>query len=253
MDLLVLENTGDEAGVIKSSVKGLGIGTATTKVQAPPPSGRSNSASTITGPGNLQHTSSSLSVNSTNSANARTSTIPSDNNDRIMYPFRIKHLGKAHKGEENTYTLYAPTVQARDEWRDKIILAKERHAASLFRQNAEPFRLRVMADTAFAYDSITSAAGPKQVNIKGTPLDRSIKEVEAQFKGSRPAAICRSQVNCATAFHVGMGYGKQMVAIGTDSGVYISDYENPRGWVKVYIYSDKQFIFFPISSFIDEH
>ena len=141
-----------------------------------------------------------------------------------MYPFRIKHLGK------ETYTLFAPSAQNRAEWCDKLIIAKTNHAAALFTQNAEPFRLRVMADAAFAYES--AMPSQKSIIIKGTPLDRSIDEVEKIFANSgRPVPICRSKVNCATAFH--QPYGKLMVAIGTDIGVYISEYDNPRGWQKV--------------------
>jgi hypothetical protein len=153
-----------------------------------------------------------------------TTVLDTGKDEKIMYPFRIKHLGK------ETYTLFAPTLQNRAEWCDKLIIAKTRHAASLFAQNAEPFRLRVMADAAFAYES--SVPSQRSITIKGTPLDRSIDEVEKLFSNAgRPAPICRAKVNCATAFH--QPYGKHMVAIGTDVGVFISEYDNPRGWSKV--------------------
>src|SRR5690606_3378238 len=102
--------------------------------------------------------------------------IDQNTNEKIMYPFRIKHLGKVFKSEENTYTLYAPTAQNRQDWCDKIILAKERHAASLHAQNAEPFRLRVLADRSFAYETM-AAYGTKPIAIRGTPLNRAIIEV----------------------------------------------------------------------------
>jgi hypothetical protein len=140
-----------------------------------------------------------------------------------MYPFRVKHLGKPE-----VYVLYAATAANRHDWCEKIKEAKTRHAASLFAQNAEPFRLRVMADTAFCYES--GAGTSKGIVITGTPLDRAIREVETVFKdaGQRPGAVSRTQVNCATAFN--QPFGKKMIAVGTDYGVFISDYDNPRGW-----------------------
>lgn len=141
-----------------------------------------------------------------------------------MYPFRIKHLGK------EVYTLFAPTASNRAEWCDKLIIAKTKHAAALFAQNAEPFRLQVMADSAFAYES--AMPSQRSITIKGTPLDRAIEEVEKVFsERGRPVPICRAKVNCATAFN--QPYGKPMIAIGTDIGVYISEMDNPRGWSKV--------------------
>lgn len=142
-----------------------------------------------------------------------------------MYPFRIKHLGKSE-----LYTLYAPSAQNRQDWCEAIIEAKTRHAASLYLQNAEPFRLRVLADTAFGYEG--AATGNRSIVIKGTPLDRAIKEAESRYEGqARPGPVCRAAVNCATVFH--QPYGRLMCAIGTDYGVYISEYENPRGWTRV--------------------
>jgi hypothetical protein len=143
-----------------------------------------------------------------------------------MFPFRVKHLGKTE-----VYTLYAPTAQNRQDWCDKILEAKTRHAASLFEQNAEPFRLRVMADTAFAYDVMSAVSQRNIVSVRGTPLDRSIREMEKTYAaGPRPGPVCRAQVNCATAFNC---YGRSMVAIGTDYGVYTSEADNPRGWTRV--------------------
>ncbi|KAJ5673088.1 hypothetical protein N7507_002215 [Penicillium longicatenatum] len=150
---------------------------------------------------------------------------PAQADDKILYPFKIKHLGK-----NGTYILYAFSAQSRAEWCQKIIEAKTKHAAALFSQNAEPFRLRVLADTAFAYSDQT--VGSKSVTIKGTPLHRAIKGVEKQYKdsGPRPTPICRTSVNCATVFQ--QPPGRMMCAIGTDYGVYMSDVNNPRGWYR---------------------
>lgn len=220
MDLLALESEDDDP-VVKAAVRGIVVSSDARLGRIP--------YSSSPGPGTLQHTSTSNSLGSTNTGSSgktmvNTTSIDSAKDEKVMFPFRIKHLGK------ETYTLYAPTAQNRAEWCDKIILAKTRHAAALFAQNAEPFRLQVMADSAFAYES--GAPAQKNIIIKGTPLDRSIEEVEKLFadKG-RPPPICRAKVNCATAFQ--QPYGKSMVAVGTDIGVYICEYGNPRGWQKV--------------------
>lgn len=214
MQLLVLESTNDET-VVKAAMKGLG---AVTTRQAPTPAdNRPGRASTASDRPMLDH------VSTNNSLNSLTKIESPSNMQGAMYPFRIKHLGKSE-----VYTLYAPTAQNRQEWCEKIILAKERHAASLFAQNAEPFRLKVLADSAFAADPVMGfrSAG---ISIKGTPLDRAVKEMEREFGHARPGPVCRAQVNCATTFTV---YGKAMIAIGTDYGVYTSEVNNPRGWTR---------------------
>lgn len=229
MDLLVLESTDDDP-VQKSSFKGVGsVAAVTTKVSTGRPS--TNNQTGLSGPGTLAHTNTASSVASigTNALSKTmvTTTVLDSSNDseKVMFPFRVKHLGKS-----DVYTLYAPTKQNRQDWCDKIFEAKTRHAASLFQQNAEPFKLRVIADTAFAHDPMTG--GPRPIAIRGTPLDRAIREVENTYSGSgRPAPVCRASVNCATTFHQPMG--NPMLAIGTDFGVFITQYNNPRGWTKV--------------------
>lgn len=220
MDLLVLESEDDDP-VIRSGLKGI----APVNRIAPAAGRVANSP----GPGSLQHTVTSTSMGSTSTGTSGKTMVNNTNleygkDEKILYPFKVKHLGK------ETYTLYAQTAQNRSDWCDRILQAKTKHAAALFAQNAEPFRLRVMADAAFAYDSVMPTQ--KGITIKGTPLDRSIDEVEKLFANSgRPVPICRARVNCATAFN--QPYGKHIVAVGTDIGVYISDYDNPRGWTKV--------------------
>ncbi|KAK7192323.1 hypothetical protein DPSP01_004914 [Paraphaeosphaeria sporulosa] len=226
MDLLVLESEDDDP-VIRSAVKGIA---AVTPVAKSTSEVRMARGAGVNGPvpGMLVHTNTSNSLSSTNTGGSGKTigqpvNLENGRDEKIMYPFRIKHLGK------ETYTLFAPTAQNRAEWCDKLIIAKTNHAAALFSQNAEPFRLRVMADAAFAYES--AMPSQKSITIKGTPLDRSIDEVEKLFSNSgRPVPICRARVNCATAFN--QPYGKHMVAVGTDIGVYISEYDNPRGWTK---------------------
>ncbi|KAI9929842.1 hypothetical protein MW887_011648 [Aspergillus wentii] len=218
MDLLVLESTNDDP-VVKSSVRGVAT------VTPPQAVGRGGM------PGPLTHTNSGNSANSGNSGISSTKTLvpttvlESPKDDKILYPFKIKHLG-----EQGTYTLYAFSAQSRQDWCDKIIEAKTKHAASLFAQNAEPFRLRVLADAAFGYSDHSS--GSTSVTIKGTPLDRAIKEVDERYAsaGPRPMPICRTAVHSSTVFQ--QPPGRMMCAIGTDYGVYISEYNNPRGWFR---------------------
>ncbi|KAK2766118.1 hypothetical protein FQN54_007633 [Arachnomyces sp. PD_36] len=216
MGLLVLESTNDDP-VVKSSVKGIA-----TVAPAPTRGGASSVTATIT------HTGTNNSLASVNSASSGRTMIPTTvlenpKDEKILYPFRIKHLGKP-----DIYTLYAPSAQNRQDWCDKIIEAKTKHAASLYAQNAEPFRLRVLADTAFAYNEQTGSPG--NVRIKGTPLDRAIRDVETQYSKEtrRPLPICRAAVNCATVFC--QPPGRLMCAVGTDYGIYISPYNDPRGW-----------------------
>ncbi|KAF1931662.1 Rho guanyl nucleotide exchange factor [Didymella exigua CBS 183.55] len=219
MDLLVLESEDDDP-VVRSNLKGI----APVNRMAP---GAGRTAGSP-GPGSLAHTATSTSMGSTSTGTSGKTMVNNTNlegarDEKILYPFKVKHLGK------ETYTLYASSAQNRADWCDKLIIAKTRHAAALFAQNAEPFRLRVMADSAFAYDSVMPTT--KGITIKGTPLDRSIDVVEKLFANSgRPVPICRARVNCATAFN--QPYGKHVIAVGTDIGVYISDYDNPRGWTK---------------------
>lgn len=147
-----------------------------------------------------------------------------DNVDgRILYPFRIKHLGR------ETYMLCASTSRDRDAWIEKILEAKTKHAHGLFSQNAEPFKLNVLADSAFAYDS--AVMGKPEV-IKGTPLQRAVADVDRLYGHTgRPSPVCRARVNCATSFRPPSG--RQMLAVGTDYGVYIAEAGDIRGWSKV--------------------
>lgn len=233
MDLLVLESTNDDP--VKSGKIIGGITTITQKA-ALPQDGRSirtsiSNSNGTGGPGTLAHSNTTSSTASGNSALSGKTLVPStvlDNSkeERVMFPFRIRHLGKT-----DVYTLYAPSAQNRQDWCDKIIEAKTRHAASLFQQNAEPFRLRVIADTAFGYDA--NPGGSKSIVIKGTPLDRAVREVEGAFEHTapRPGPVCRASVNCAVAFN--QPYGNPMLAVGTDYGVFVSEYSNARGWRRV--------------------
>ena len=226
MDLLILESANDPAVQRSSYVKGLTsvrdvTGGRTGTPQDPTGLGRTVSNGSP-GP-QLQHANTGSSGNSLQTV---TSLGDGKDADRIMYPFKVKHLGR------DTYQLFAPTEQARKEWCTKIIEARTKHAAALYNQNAEPFKLRVMADAAFVYDAFGGSVN-RSIVIMGSPVDRAIKEVEQKFKDTgRPIPICRARVNCATSF-LTPHPSKQMVAVGTDYGVYLSEMDNPRGWTKV--------------------
>jgi hypothetical protein len=230
MPLLFLESSQDEPVSNKK-----GIAAPLTRAAGSATDMKKNSEPKLAKPGNLyanggdrpglEHTTTNSSIGSV----AVTRLAPTNSNDsegKILYPFRIKHLG------HEVYTLFAPSAQARQDWCDKIIEAKTRHAKALHAQNAEPFRLRVIADSAFAYDALSGIG--KYVNgvhIRGTPLDRAIRDVEQTFgPGRGPPPICRTPVNCAAGFSA---YGKNLIIIGTDAGVYVADASDQRGWIKV--------------------
>jgi len=228
MGLIQLESSNDPA-MMKSSMRGVtavSSGAAGRAAPSPDPRlARTTSGQTSGAP--LVHTATGLSTGSggTGSMTGVSMADQDSKEDRILYPFRVKHLGRTE-----VYTLYALSADKRQEWCEAIISAKTQHAEALYTQNAEPFKLRVLADTAFGTEY--SASTHRRTVINGTPLDRAVREVEKRYAGhGRPAPICRTAVNCATVFY--QPQGKIMCAIGTDSGVYISEYQNPRGWIRV--------------------
>jgi hypothetical protein len=231
MQLLVLESADDDP-VQKSAVKGIGAVTTTVTKSAPATAAEARLNRTATNTSGLErmatleHTSSNNSASTASSVTRLNTASSNDNDAKVMYPFRIKHLGKAE-----VYTLYAPSASNRRKWCDKIIEAKTRYAAALYEQNAEPFRLKVTADSAFAYDNSVIYSQRALISIAGTPLDRSVREMEEIYGAKpRPGPVCRAQVNCAASF---TSCGKLLIAIGTDYGVYISEASNPRGWSRV--------------------
>ncbi|RAL67431.1 hypothetical protein DID88_008186 [Monilinia fructigena] len=212
MQLLVLESSDDDP-VQKSAVKGIGAVTTTVTKTAPANAAEARLNRTVTNNTGLERMQTLEQTSTINSTTTATSLLRpngpnlNDNDAKVMYPFRIKHLGKAE-----IYTLYAPSASSRDKWCDKIIEAKTRYAAALFAQNAEPFRLRVIADSAFAYDnSMIYISKRALIPIYGTPLDRSVRDLEHLYGSKpRPPPVCRAQVNCAVSF---TSYGKLLIAI----------------------------------------
>ncbi|RDA84559.1 hypothetical protein CP532_1100 [Ophiocordyceps camponoti-leonardi (nom. inval.)] len=156
------------------------------------------------------------------SMNSLTTVTSFDAEGKVLYPFKVKHLG------HEVYTLHAPSARDRLDWCMSIIDAKTRHAESLFSQNAEPFRLRVLADASFHYDANSVYTKMSGVHVKGTPLDRAIQDLESTMGSCQGIApVCRAQVNCAAGFSA---FGRSLLAIGTDYGIYVTDPAEPRGW-----------------------
>ncbi|KAG5983131.1 hypothetical protein E4U55_000717 [Claviceps digitariae] len=213
MPLLFLESMNDEP-VMKQK----GLTAPLGRTTAAPSNTQFNKLPANGGRPGMEHAPSGSSSTSI------TTTVLNESEGKILYPFKIKHLG------HELYTLYASSAQDRLKWCTSIIEAKARHAKALFAQNAEPFRLRVLADASFHYDANSVYARAAGTPLKETPLDRAIKDLESTLgpaQGISP--VCRAQVNCATGFSA---FGKSAIAIGTDYGVYISDPANARGWTR---------------------
>lgn len=217
MPLLFLETTNDEP-----IQRQKGIATPLGRTSAASSSSTQLSKVNSNGGGRpgLDHVPTSSSMGSSLAV-----TPSGDSDGKILYPFKVKHLG------HEIYTLYASSARDRLEWCNGIIEAKTNHAKALFSQNAEPFRLRVLADSAFHYDGSSVYSRTVAVPVKGTPLDRAIYDIESVLGSAQGLApVCRAHVNCAAGFSA---FGKSVIAIGTDYGVYISDPSNPRGWSRV--------------------
>lgn len=224
MPLLFLDSMNDDP---ISKQKGIGAPLPLSRTTGAVPADGSRLTKVATNGGDrppLEHAATGASINSV-SVTRLAPNMLIDAKDKILYPFKIKHLG------HETYTLYATSAEKRADWAQKIVEAKTRHAKALFSQNAEPFRLRVLADGAFVYDTMSAIGKHAGVPVRGTPLDRALRELENVYgPGRGQAPVCRAQVNCATSFSA---YGKSIIAIGTDYGVYISDATDPRGWMRV--------------------
>jgi hypothetical protein len=152
--------------------------------------------------------------------------IPGKGGKQRLFPIKITHLGK------KTYTFLAPSLDEWKTWCDMIVGAKTAYAASLHAQNTEPFRIRVLSDTAFAYDSTTHVQTPEiqAPLIKGTTLSRALEEAE-HFSNQEP--ICRAKLNCATSYTVNQN---ETIVAGTETGVYVTYHDmSPSQWMKVWL------------------
>ena len=203
MQLLVLESMHDDP-LVRSPVPGFGAAAAAVA--------RLTRAQTFP----VENT------NLNSASNGILSAYKPEEDTRLLYPFRIKHLGKPE-----SYTLYAPTAANQRDWCEKIIEAKERHVATLLAKN-EPFQLRVIAGQSFRYSIASSTRRGSGVHIRGSSLDRAIRAMERQCTDI--AAGYLTSVHCATEF---LWNGESKLAIGADDGIYISEGLTPRKWTRV--------------------
>ena len=155
--------------------------------------------------------------------------VPDRQGKQRLFPFSITHLGK------ETYTFLASSLDEWKIWCDKTVRAKTAHAASLHAQNAEPFRIRVLADSAFAYSSETHSQTLEiqAAVIKGTKLARALEDAE-DFSNQEP--VCRAKVYCATSYSVDLNTVdlNRMIVVGTETGVYVIAHSmSPPQWMKV--------------------
>ena len=102
MDLLVLESEDDDP-VVRSAVKGI---TPVNNLGVKAAGGGAGRAGSSPTPGTLTHTNTNTSLGSTNTGSSgktlvNANNIDSSKDEKILFPFRVKHLGK------ETYTLYA--------------------------------------------------------------------------------------------------------------------------------------------------
>lgn len=214
MRLLVLESAKDNPVVKKEGL----VGVASTSV-------RSTTPAVADAKPSLNHTNIGSPIDNKNSVVPKTNVISNSESEaksQYLYPMRIKHLGKPE-----SYVVYASKAQDRNQWSKIIVRAKTQYAASLHEQNAEPFSMRVIADSAFAYDVPMDCPAV----IEGTPLYRAIRKFEDTRGASRPSPVCKFRVNCATNF---TAFGKSILAVGTEDALYISEVSNgnPHEWHK---------------------
>jgi hypothetical protein len=141
----------------------------------------------------------------------------------LLYPFTIRHLGR------DSFTLFASSAEEREKWTDALLRAKSKYVKAF--EDAKPFNLRVIADSAFAYgaDDVAKIHTARPV-VSGTPLDRAICQVEKLCgPGRLPPPLSTAPASCATAFEAN---GRSYIAVGTDLGIYVSEAANPRGWTR---------------------
>jgi hypothetical protein len=145
------------------------------------------------------------------------------------YSFSVVHLGS------NTYDLAAETLEARVVWWDSISKLKLDRAENLRAKNTEPFGLRILANAAFGSESVTQI--PVLPQLFG-PLRRVIEEFESQYGNMYSAPINKVKANCATSY---TSQDQNMIAVGTDIGVYITKLGSTEIWLKVCASGDSRY------------
>ncbi|ANB12029.1 Rho family guanine nucleotide exchange factor ROM2 [Sugiyamaella lignohabitans] len=244
MDLLVLESADDEPVVKSSSAKLLGSNVT------PATDHRKIAVSRrfIGGSGQTSPTKPGMSPTSLTSAGSASVTMLNDvDKDRdILFPFRITHAGLG--ANLTLYTFSTPEKARRDRelWRDAIMNAKREYSSAATTLKSEPFRLRVLADQAFGYDS--SSAPQIPVHTAGTALDRAVREAESRTPvsltrsndstsatsvstlvdggaGDGPRQVVNSLINSPVNCGVSFVYAdrNEYCMLGLDYGVYLHD------------------------------
>lgn len=143
-------------------------------------------------------------------------------NANMIFPIKLRDQGLNRK----TYYIYTNTEEERSNWVTKILSAKREYSSSVYALNAEPFRLCVVEDRYFGYDS---AEAPKlPVFAQATPLDRAIQEYEQKVDSKSLRPCVNSKVNCSISFTFG---GMQLTMIGCHNGLYVRE-EGKKDWTR---------------------
>ncbi|CAN6649846.1 hypothetical protein TRVA0_024S00496 [Trichomonascus vanleenenianus] len=213
MDLLVLEVC-DSEPVTKSSSSKLGMGTFTSQVSAQ--DGSSKRMSILPSP------ISPIKPDGT-SGSSQAVTSLGDGDKEVLYPFKISHLGQ----EGQTYTMYAMSSIDRERWKEAIITAKKQYSSAVYALNAEPFRMKVLADYAFGYEAANTPRIP--VFSPATALDRALSDARRLYKSdSIPRPLAKSRINCGVSFVFADGH--EYMFLGLDYGVYVSSPHTGSIW-----------------------
>ncbi|KAK9457948.1 CNH domain-containing protein [Dipodascopsis uninucleata] len=156
----------------------------------------------------------------------------SEEDDRIVYPFTVKHLGR--NGE--VFTFYTSTRRNRDHFCDMIVLAKNHYLSSRYTLRSEPFSLDVLSDMAFAYES--GKAPDLPVPSSGSVLEHAIRAAQSSVGGGKNDVVqplVSTKVNCAASFYPEqLGFHAPLnrsyvvsrrphILVGCDYGVYLCD------------------------------
>lgn len=200
LDLLILESL-DEDPVTKNTK--LGVGTFTTHAS---PTETRRTSRLIGGSPTKQDVGSYV-----------TAIEDASQEKELLYPFRVTHLGR----QGASYTLYAPSKHEQLKWREAILEAKRNYGLGLFTMNSEPFKLKVVSEYGFAYES---NSGPKlSVFSPGTAIDRALNESPERVSAGTPIPrmLFRSRINCGACFV--FADNREYTILGMDFGAYLCE------------------------------
>lgn len=200
LDLLVLESL-DEDPVTKNNK--LGVGTFTSHAS---PTETRRTSRLIGGSPTKQDAGSYV-----------TAIEDSSQEKELLYPFRVTHLGR----QGTTYTLYAPSKHEQLKWREAILDAKRDYGLGLYTMNSEPFKLRVVSEYGFAYET---GSGPKlSVFSPGTAIERALNESLERVPAGTvvPRLLFRSRITCGACFV--FADNREYTILGMDNGAYLCE------------------------------